>query len=339
VRSQSSFLPWLVPGLLLLFLTLRPVPALDIWVDRALAPVRRVGELAAPLVMLQRAGSSAREARQLGQVPRESEASAALLASLARSALPTEVGLLAGRRVVHGAVIGRVEGHRDLLLVELRDLRGVDVGFPVACGNAYVGRVKSLRRERSLAVVELVTGADFHVGGEVRLPEWEDGRPDATPVLMTVGGIFEPRGAGDQGAAEINLVVENPSDRAVRGGLVRVDERYGETPLIQRLSLGLHLGRLTRGNSTWGIIPELDYQDGIFQVVVLCPEDERLGSDLPFESASQDDGWLQVRPIGLGDPSPYRHTARVRVGQNDGLQRGAARLHHEGATLPAFALE
>ena len=326
MRRHSSPLPWVVPGLLLLFLTLRPVAALDELMQRALAPVRKLGELAAPLVLLRHAGSSSAEKRLRQAALAEQAAGAQLLKDLAKGSLPTEAELLRERRIVHGAVIGRVKGQPDFLRVELRDTRGVRPGFPVACGNAFVGRVVSVDARESLAVVELVTGANFHVGGVVRQPKWEDGRADDTPVQMTVGGLFVDGPRAARGDRQLQLAVDHPSDRAIQGGLVRVDERYGETPEIQRLSLGLHLGELTKDESYWGIRPKLDYEHGLFHVVVLCPLDESLGSGLLFASATEDDQWLRVKPIGLGDPSPYRSTAKVRAGSGRGVQAGAAVL-------------
>lgn len=326
MRSQRSPLPWLVPGLLLLFLTLRPVPALEGLIQVGLAPLRKLGELAAPLVMLRGSASGASEESLRQAAIQEEAAGAQLLEDLARGALPTEPELLQNRRIVHGAVIGRLRDSPDFLRVELRDVRGVREGYPVAAGNSYVGRVASVDASQSLAIVELVTGASFHVGGVARQPLWEDGRPDDTPVLMTVGGLFVPSRLGERNQKGHSLAVDHPSDRAIVGGLVRVDERYGEQPEVQRLSLGLHLGQLTKDENYWGIRPELDYRDGLFHVVVLCPPEASLGSELAFESATHDDQWLRVKPIGLGDPSPYRQSAKLRAGRSLGVESGAAVL-------------
>jgi len=311
---------------LLLFLTLRPVPALEGLIQIGLAPLRKLGELAAPLVMLRGSASGASEELLRQAAIDEEAAGARLLEDLARGALPTELELLAGRRIVHGAVIGRLRDNSDFLRVELRDVRGVREGYPVAAGNSYVGRVASVDAAQSLAVVELVTGANFHVGGVAREPLWEDGRPDDTPVLMTVGGLFVPSRIADRKKKGHSLAVDHPSDRAIVGGLVRVDERYGESQEVQRLSRGLHLGQLTKDESYWGIQPELDYKDGLFHVVVLCPPDASLGSELGFVSATHDDQWLRVKPIGMGDPSPYRQTAKLRAGRSLGVEPGAAVL-------------
>ena len=60
-------------------------------------------------------------------------------------------------------------------------------------------------------------------------------------------------------------------------------ERLGRVTLEIAGLEGLRLGEIVRGKKEWGIVPELDYKDGLFHVVVLCSPDPLFGTNPPFE--------------------------------------------------------
>jgi hypothetical protein len=324
VRRDRSSIPWHLVWLALFFLTLRPFEPVTRLVDVAVSPLRFVAELASPLVILKRNRVVASEERLAADAEAGVEENRQLLRDLYASALPTEPGLLAGRRVVHAEVLGRLD--RDHVRVRLHDPRGVVPGLPVAFGNVFVGRVavdasgrdRLVAGEPDVVLVQLVTAADFHVGARVAAPigETED-------VLMTVGGVL-PRPGPGRGRPEIRLAVQNPSDRSLTDGLARVHELFRDEEEFAGLSEGLRLGSVQRDDDGFWVAPELDYMDGLFHLVVLCPPDETLGAPREFDAVLQDASWLRTRPLGIGDPSPARSTCKLRVGLRDGVARGAA---------------
>ena len=239
--------------------------AVSFAVDYAVVPLRAFAELASPLAVFRAREVKAAEdrlARGAGQAALENEE---LLEDLARTALPRSRALLMDRRIVHGEVLGRVAGNRDQIEIRLRDPRGVFPGLPVARGDVYVGRLIEVAEERATAVVELVTASGFHVGARVPASV-EAGTSD---VLMTVGGVKD---VPDQG---LRLEVHHPSDRQLVAGVAWVHELFdvGEESAV--LADGLLLGAVERlgEEGPLGVVPELDYLDGLFQVVVFAPAD------------------------------------------------------------------
>jgi len=294
------------------------------WVDgvlvRSLSPLRVAGELVRPLRWFRHGEIQAAEGLIARSAAAEAVDGPALLEELAQRARPTEAALRRGRRIVHAEVVGRDPSSRDRLIVHLPDGRGVDVGMPVAFGNAYLGRVVSLDPKgagNSMgAQVELVTARGFFVGGRLDQPGPWDG------ALMTVGGIDPENRAG---RSSIRLAVHNPSDRSVETGLVRVHELFPDVDPYPRLAEGYRLGTVKRGRDRlWAIDPEVDFLDGLFHVVVIAPLDPHLGSTEPSPHVLRDNHWTLARPLSSGDPNPRRRTGLVSVGEAHGVGQGAA---------------
>ena len=303
---------------------IRPIGPLEGLLGMFLAPLRVVAELASPLWILR--GPEVRAAEQRLRASQEAEARSGeqLLEALARFATPRDSNLVRGRRLVHAEVIGRGERSRDVIRIRLRDARGIEPGLPVVGGEVFVGRVQRLEPVDAedlalggVAEVELVTSRHFHVGARVT----DDG--GAGEIDMTVGGLdLGPRGPRRGRPA---LALQNPSDRALEGGLAVVHERLAEIEPHARLAEGYLLGRVRReGEEHWCIEPELDYLDGLFHVVVLAPPDSSLPSDEPLPQALSDRGWRRARPLSHGDPSPWRETLRIAAGTTQGVRPGAA---------------
>ena len=314
----------------LVLLAFRPLPGVRALTEVLSGPVSFLAELASPLAFVRHGRVSAAERRLAADAGRELEENARLLADLARGARPSEPGLASGRRLVHGEVLGPSERSRDLLRVRLADLRGVVRGLPVASGDAYVGRVVEVpggaeqsRRATvpGVVLVELVTARGFHVGARVE-------REGAEPVLMTVGGLDDGgrRGRGRTSSEVLRLAVHHPSDRSLEAGLARVHELFSDAEPFSAVAGGLHLGRVRRAGEEGRLYlePELDYEDGLFHVVVLAPRDPDLPDETARDPALFDANWLEVAPFNVGDPSPWRETAKIRAGRADGVRPGAA---------------
>jgi hypothetical protein len=308
----------------LLLLSLRPLEPVQRVIDVAVAPLRVVTAIASPLQLLRRGEVRAAERRLSEHSAEEAEENLRLLLDLVRNARPSEPGLLAGRRFVHGEALGRSAGRADRLRVRVRDLRGIEPGMPVASGNAYVGRVAEIAPvagdEGGVVIVDLVTTGSFHVGARVRDA---DSRRD---VLMTVGGVDLGEGGPGVARGELRLAVHHPSDRDFAGGLARVHELFEEAEAYSSLSRGFHLGRVVRDprRVRWTIEPELDYKDGLFWVVIVAPPDAELPSREPVEEDLFEASWVRATPLAVGDASPWRESARISSGARHGVEPGAA---------------
>ena len=341
---STRFLVWCA----LLLLALRPVAPVEAAVAWVTAPLRVLGELAAPLRIFERRSLLAAERVLAESAFDEEEQSVRLKRDLQRGAEPSDPALREHRILVAGEVRGRDPASDDRILVRLSDIRGVRAGLPVVAGNNYVGRVLSVDAdgvrgedgtEWGTVVVELVTAAGFHVGASIDAVG-EDGRP----VYCTVGGLYIASGASsraslrglsarDGGAergraadlwAARRLCLHNPSDRKLAGGLARVDELFDDAETFAELSRGFVLGEVQRlPEGEWQIIPQLDFEDGLFQVVVLVPEDAGAVQDTAPELAS-DARWRLTRPLVARGSSPWREAAVINAGSLAGLEEGAA---------------
>ena len=315
MRSNTlTLLFWL--GLVLV--SIRPVAPVERACAWLFAPLRGLAELGAPLRWVRAAEIRRTDDRLAEEARHRLGARRALLEDLASFAEPTGA-LREGRRLVPGAVVGRSPESRDRILVRLPPGERVRRGYPVVCGDAYVGRVRRLV-EPSACEVDLVTGRSFHVGA-VRA-----GRAEAA-VQMTVGGL-DP-GSGRRGGRELLLAVHNPSDREVRPGPVVVSELLvGRDPLgadgdYGLLASGFQLGELLQTESGWALAPVLDFEGGLFQVTVLAPDEGGPPVPRPAEELS-DGNWSRARPLTSGDPSPWRRGLVLAVGSRAGVSEGAA---------------
>ncbi len=337
MRARRTRIVVLVLGLGLFLESLRASSPVARVTETLCAPFLLCAKLVPPAALLRSAEVAAGEARLRERAEGLASESRALLADLARATQPSEPGILAEKRLVHGLVLGRDPLSKDRLRVRLRDVRGVVPGLPVACGNAYVGRVieveprsvveeiaKEMAGEREgTIVVELVTAKGFRVGARVATSDAREGGEGE--VLMTVGGLLVSRRPGAARNA-IRLAVEHPSSSDLRLGLARVHELFQDEEPLGALAEGLRLGTVQRdeSNSSLWIAPELDFKDGLSYVVVLAPADPALGSALAFEPVLFDDHWVKARPLGGGDPSPWRSAVPLSVGEADGVRVGAA---------------
>jgi hypothetical protein len=144
---------------------------------------------------------------------------------------------------------------------------------------------------------------------------------------MTVGGLDEPEEHGaPPRSSELRLAVHHPSDRSLSDGLARVFELFADAERFAALADGLHLGRVRRGEEEGRVFlePEIDYEDGLYHVVVLAPPGEGLPLEARRDPSLFDSSWLAVAPLTVADPNPARESAKLRAGARDGVRPGAA---------------
>jgi len=299
--------------LALIVLALRPDPRLDAALDALLAPTRVLAELAQPVALLGRSEALAAEAGIQARVERERKVSRALASAERRFARPTDGALLRGRQFVHAEVVGRPADDLDEVHVRVAggSTAGLTVGLPVVTGNVFVGRIRALDEPwPGHARVELVTGRDFNIGARIVDPS----RSSGTPVRLVVGGLVARRERED-----VRLAFRSPSRRGVDEGDVVVDEslaleRFGHA------ARGFRLGRLDGD----GLRPELDYESGLSQVVVVVPDERSVPTDAVDPDPFSDGGWIGARRLASADPSPWRRSAKVGAGTWNGVEPGAA---------------
>lgn len=301
----------------LVYASFRPVEPLERGLSAALAPLRWAARLGAPFELLasRRVEAAERELARLGAD--EAAEGARALARLAERALPLDSALHAGRRFVPAEVVGRAR--KDECWLALPALEGVALGAPVVCGDAYVGRVVELRParagERAHVRIELVTGAEFRVGAEVRRGEER--------VFLTVGGLAARRPGEPR---TVRLAAHQPSDPALAEGVARVHELFPDAQPCSPLAEGFRLGVLRREGergAAW-LEPELDYLDGLYQVAIVVEAQSGVGTRSPFEPALEDGRWLATRASTALEPAAWRRTLRLPLGRADGVAPGAA---------------
>ncbi len=307
-------------------LSLRPVPVVEAVLELLFVPTRAIAGLVAPVEWLRSSEVRAAERDLFARSEAGRTEAEELLSAEQRAALPSEP-LRAGRRLVHGEVIRRSQGHLDRVAVRVprASRRGLDVGMPVVTGDEYLGRISSLdAHDPSLIHVDLVTGSDFFVGAEVFR---EDRAADLVGTPIIVGGLT-PEPAGSE--HELHLAVHDPSRRGARRGRVQVleIEAYGEqyTELANGFLLGtMESVPLEGGGELTRISPRIDFKSGLFQVVVLAPargagsEEEALSLD-----TFVDQSWIRVRALTRGDLTPAREGRRLAGGWTEGLAPGRA---------------
>ncbi len=326
---SARFLVWCA----LLLLALRPVAPVQIAVQWLTAPMRLAAELAAPLRIFERRSLLAAERDLASTAPDEVQLSAALKRDLQRRAEPSDPKLRRGRVLVGGEVRGRDASSEDRILVQLSDITGVVPGLPVVCGDAYVGRVLDVLADPTsaevdpdasgpvwgTALVELVTAAGFHVGASVA-----DAGADGEPVYSTVGGLYVSSERMPRAEDVRFLTLHNPSDRKLQEGLVRVNELFDDTETFSQLSRGFILGKVQRvTDGGWRVQPRIDYEDGLFHVVILVPEGARDGIEHSGNLSSRA-SWKRARALVASDPSPWREAAVISAGSLAGVEVGAA---------------
>ena len=297
-------------------LSVRPVEEVEALFDHLLSPARVLAELGAPIVAVAARDVHAAEEQLRAREGAELSARVELFRDQLRFALPPRGELRRGRTFLPAEVVRRDHDHLDRIEVEVESARGLALGLPVVCGEAYVGRIESLdpRRPRR-AWVALVTGADFAVGAEVELEQ-------GSPVPLVVGGTV----VADEGrAGSFLLAASNPERPVDVGGRVTVREWWPELESYGELANGFSLGTLERGDrGELGARPLLDYGTGLFQLVIVAPADVPTPAQRDALELFSDGRWLRVRTLSVGDPSSRREGFKLGAGRWNGLHPGAA---------------
>lgn len=307
-------------------LSLRPVPAINGAMDLLFLPTRVIAELVAPLGWLRSAEVRAAEI-SIDEVAREVRGSAErLLREEQDSALPTIPELTRGRRLIHGEVVRRTRGNLDSIEVRVASTEGIVPDLPVVTGNYYIGRVVRVDSDdRSLIHVNLVTRKGFFVGAAAQRLDWKD-EPIGTPVEFVVGGLVPKLSVDDR---QLDLALHNPILRGLETGRVFVSEPRDFDTRLADLSRGFLLGDLhsiplPEGGVQRRIRSPLDFKSGLFQVIVLAPEEgasdvERLELD-----TFRDGNWVAMRALTRGDIAPTREGRRLSKGSLAGVSTGRA---------------
>lgn len=300
-------------------LALRPIPAVDAAVERALAPVRLAGRVFTPLAEL--GGSVSATERRVRSIAAEGYG-AAVLEDLVFASLPPEP-LREDRRCVPARVLDRPSGRRDELVIEPWTLVGVEVGQPVVQHDAYLGRVVAVDPERGRATVRLITDRELFVGA-VHVPP-EPAADGSAPARFVVGGVAIGPRRDDGGEPALWLAAHNPSRPDVpRGGELVVDELLDELDPFAELSRGFRLGPLDLGvgEGDWHTEPLVDFLFGVYQVVIVTPPGAPQVQPPPhplFEAR-----WARARRASAGDPNPARAGVALWVEDGGDVPRGAA---------------
>ena len=317
----------------LAFLAVRPVGPVERALDLALAPVRLLQELAGPLAWLQSRDVHALEPEERARRDAELEAHRALERAVLEMARPADPELghrlvERGVRTVRAEVVERLRD-KDRVVIRLEEPAHVRHGLPVVCGDSFVGLVDletpvDPRRGPEDVEVVLLCSREARIGARVAADQ------DQLPCELVVGGVTP--------AAEVRLDVHNPSNRGSTAGEVRVWEpSAGEG--FAFLANGFRLGRLgldrvplgellpaSAARRVLGVVPELDFGSGLYQVLVLLPPGA--GSSPPVAPARgsllEDGNWREGRLAVRGEPSPWRRGRKLLLGGKDGIEEGAA---------------
>ncbi|MCA8979352.1 MAG: hypothetical protein KDC14_04960, partial [Planctomycetes bacterium] len=332
VWTRSRSLTWFLLGVLGIA-SLRPNELLDRLFAYAATPSRLFAEIAAPVDLL-RSGEAHAAAENLfakGALAREWSDQA--LAREQQWVMPQRAELTAGRRFVHAEVARSGSGDLDTIDVRLATIVGVAVGQPVVIGEHYVGRVASLDGHHpGNAKVELITGRDFRVGAEV-IPEHRE--TGELACRLVAGGLAgEAQEAGQRASGEIALGVRTPSRRRVVNGEVRVHEPAlpGDESgnVARRLAEGFLLGELESPNPddpqpSLRILPGLDYESGLHQVLVVTPPTAGELEVVPMRLETfEGRRWTAVRSLGPAQVELDREGILLAVGALQGARRGLA---------------
>ena len=294
---------------------------MDRALNLAVSPARVVAVLASPLGWLR--ASHYKQRNELLQAEQQADEDLGLSigTELLAEAMPFSMELLEGRQFVPGRVSGRVKNRMDLLYLEVGDLTGIEPGFPVVHGEAYVGRVATLDWERGTLLVELVTGADFFVGATVVPFAGGEGGFRSEQLDLIVGGLDRVKGKLE------HLAVHNPSERRFRPGMVRVKEPNLFDDNAIGLADGFLLGSLTalKGEGgPWSVEPLRNFDSGLFHLVVVLPDSVQREAHEVNPSSLRDGKWLGAKLLSHGDPEAGRTGFVLGKGSLHGVEPGAA---------------
>ncbi len=326
-------------------ISLRPIAVVERGLELVFVPTRAIVELVVPVRWWRAVAAREAEETLWERAPRARADAERLLADEQAFALPSRPELYRGQRLIHGEVIGRDRDDLDRIVIRVPTTEGIVSGAPVVTGNWYVGRVTSLDAHEELLVhAELVTASGFRVGARVevtgRFPE---------SVAMVVGGIStELQGEEDS----IYLDVHNPLRRGLRADPVFVEERVAFDPRQAELARDFALGqlsskRLSKGSELMRIEPGLDFESGLFQVIVLAPPLPSVGESSVVEAAAIGpevasidavvsaeevleldtfvaSHWIATTALTRGDVSRGREGRRLSRGRLGGIESGSA---------------
>jgi cell shape-determining protein MreC len=306
-------------------LSLRPVSAVERGLELFFIPTRVITQVVAPVRWWRRGEVNAAE-DNLWKRAMETRADAEkLLADEQRAALPTREALRRGRRLIHGEVIGRHDEDLDRVVIRVATSEGIAPGLPVVTGDWYVGRVIELDpTDPSLVHVELVTAGDFRVGARVE-SRGHLGRPAQQVPRMVVGGLSSEL-AGE--ADLLHLEVHSSSRQGSRSGHLFVQELDLFDETYAELALDFALGRLesvrtSKGNDLVRIEPGLDFESGLFQVIVLAPPSDTAEEKLELDTFVAD-RWIAAKALTRGDLTVTREGRRLSQGRLAGVASGSA---------------
>lgn len=309
--------------------TLRPHPL----VDRAFAflssGTRVLGEIALPFDLSRTREAHAAQESLLAKGSQAREWSDTALAREQEWVLPRRADLVAGRRFVHAEVVRSGSGDLDTIDVRLATTAGVRAGQPVVVGEHFVGRVRALDPAREgAATVELVTGRDFRVGAEATPESRARGE---VPCRLVAGGLSSR--AREEGRDEVALAVRTPSRRRVTSGVVRVHEPLladdDEGNATRLLAEGFLLGELASDDPDAPqpevrIVPGLDYESGLHQVLVVTPPAGGAAVVPLTLDTFEGRRWTAVRCLGPAQADVGREGVTLAVGALSGAREGQA---------------
>jgi hypothetical protein len=306
-------------------LALHPVPWIERGLDWLLIPSRACEELAAPVGWIQGRDVDAGDSSRRETMRRELFEHQALEDAVLDSALSPRSERHPAASRVHAEVVRRSNEARDTILVRVDDATGLERGMPVVTGDWFVGLVSGVPRKPGPGPaeisVELVTGSHARIGGAVR------GADGKLTCELVVGGVAPPRG-------QVFLDVHEPSPRWIHEGRVEVYEPDSLGEPFTRLADGYLLGDLvlaTMNDENGGVRtlacvrPGLDYEAGLYQVLVLCPQkSSRAPSAAASEDVLRDGAWAPARLFLRSEPSSWREGRKLALGWSDGVLPGAA---------------
>ena len=209
----------------------------------ALAPSLLMGQVTGPLGWLQARSVHAASGEELELELFDQERLEVAVLDMADPG-PELAARLAGSNIgtLRAEVIERTES-MDRIVVRLEDPSCVRSGFPVVCGDGYVGVVDldtPLSRTRPADQVEvvLITGKQSRIGARIT------GDEGTGSSELVVGGLSPAR--------EVRLDVHNPRDRSRSSGEVEVYEPGGERqrPISRRDRKQL-IGNLKDEHNRW----------------------------------------------------------------------------------------
>lgn len=321
-RSRTLYL---VVCLALAVLSLRPVEPVERMFDVLLAPARVFAELAAPVGWLQGRQASASDPTDEGTREAERLRHARLERAVLDAVRPSDPLRLEGLGWVRAEVVRREHGNLDRIRIRVDDRSGLGPGLPVVSEDYFVGVVVDRWGgtggvpEDDELVVELITSASARIGASVEGGVMR-GLRDVTGDLV-VGGLAPIRGRE-------YLDVHNPERRGIERGRVVVNDSRELAEDQTYLANGFLLGELERvtedGKDVLGIRPGLDYETGLYQVLVLCPGDGPLVTTERRRNILEDGRWRSARFFLRSELSWWREGRKLSLGRRHGIERGAA---------------